>query len=78
MRNNPCKTELKVARSQRNRLRTIEKKLTDMSSEWDGLSGWRLKVTGWPERSVSICRHWKNNFRNGLRGVAAGRMTNEH
>ncbi|EAA6923030.1 hypothetical protein DRV60_21485 [Salmonella enterica subsp. enterica] len=33
MRNNPCKTELKVARSQRNRLRTIEKKLTDMSSE---------------------------------------------
>lgn len=47
MRNNPCKTELKVARSQRNRLRTIEKKLTEMSSEWDGLS---------------ICRHWKNNF----------------
>ncbi|EBX7641455.1 hypothetical protein GTS13_004381 [Salmonella enterica] len=40
MRNNPCKTELKVARSQRNRLRTIEKKLTEMSSEWDGLSGW--------------------------------------
>ncbi|EAA7440447.1 hypothetical protein AHX56_24295 [Salmonella enterica subsp. enterica] len=33
MRNNPCKTELKVARSQRNRLRTIEKKLIDMSSE---------------------------------------------
>ena len=40
MRNHPCKTELKVARSQRNRLRTIEKKLPEMSSEWDGLSGW--------------------------------------
>ncbi|EMF7494920.1 hypothetical protein V4F93_004324 [Salmonella enterica] len=40
MRNNPWKTELKVARSQRNRLRTIENKLTEMSCEWDGLSGW--------------------------------------
>ncbi|KAF1366280.1 hypothetical protein [Yokenella regensburgei] len=40
MRNTPCKTELKVARSQRNRLRTIAKNLTEMSCEWDGLSGW--------------------------------------
>ncbi|WP_374257204.1 hypothetical protein [Yokenella regensburgei] len=40
MRNNPCKTELKVARSQRNRLRTIAKNLAEMSCEWDGLSGW--------------------------------------
>lgn len=40
MRNNPCKTELKVARSQRNRLRTMTNKLAEMASEWDGLSGW--------------------------------------
>jgi len=40
MRNNPCKTELKVARSQRNRLRTMTNKLAEMTSEWDGLSGW--------------------------------------
>lgn len=40
MRNNPCKTELKVARSQRNKLRTISARLKEMCSEWDGLSGW--------------------------------------
>lgn len=40
MKNNPCKTELKVARSQRNRLRTIVNRLTEMTCEWDGLSGW--------------------------------------
>ena len=40
MRNNPCKTELKVARSQRNKLRTMSAKLKEMSCEWDGLSGW--------------------------------------
>ncbi|QHM78147.1 hypothetical protein C7M52_04178 (plasmid) [Mixta theicola] len=33
VRNNPWKTELKVARSQRNKLKT-------MCCEWDGLSGW--------------------------------------
>ncbi|AZV03640.1 hypothetical protein ELK40_00190 (plasmid) [Enterobacter sp. N18-03635] len=40
MRNNPCKTELKVARSQRNKLRTMSAKLKEMCCEWDGLSGW--------------------------------------
>ncbi|NWJ82868.1 hypothetical protein HX884_25455, partial [Enterobacter sp. SECR19-1250] len=30
MRNNPCKTELKVARSQRNKLRTMSAKLKEM------------------------------------------------
>lgn len=40
MRNNPWKTELKLARSQRTRLRTVCARLTDMSCEWDGLSGW--------------------------------------
>ena len=40
MRNNPCKTELKVARSQRNKLHTISSRLKDMTCEWDGLSGW--------------------------------------
>ena len=40
MRNNPCKTELKVARSQRNKLRTMSEKLKEMTCEWDGLSGW--------------------------------------
>ena len=38
MRNNPCKTELKVARSQRNKLRTMSAKLKEMCCEWDGLS----------------------------------------
>ncbi|UFM72053.1 hypothetical protein LO739_23475 (plasmid) [Leclercia adecarboxylata] len=40
MRNNPCKTELKVARSQLKKLRTMSEKLKEMSCEWDGLSGW--------------------------------------
>ncbi|UNC52603.1 hypothetical protein D5067_0023660 (plasmid) [Enterobacter huaxiensis] len=40
MRNNPRKTELKLARSQRNRLRTVCARFTDMPCEWDGLSGW--------------------------------------
>ncbi|MNE24279.1 hypothetical protein D3C80_1175650 [compost metagenome] len=40
MRNNPYKTELKVARSQRNRLKTISARLKEMSCEWDGMSGW--------------------------------------
>lgn len=40
IRNNPCKTELKIARSQRNRLRTISEKLAEMACEWDGFSGW--------------------------------------
>ncbi|KLP59627.1 hypothetical protein ABR39_00985 [Enterobacter genomosp. O] len=40
MRNNPWKTELKVARSQRNKLRTMSEKLKEMCYEWDGLSGW--------------------------------------
>ncbi|EJA1620461.1 hypothetical protein Q3R78_004550 [Salmonella enterica] len=40
MRNNPWKTELKVARSQRNKLKTMSEKLKEMCCEWDGLSGW--------------------------------------
>lgn len=40
MRNNPCKTELKVARSQHNKLRTMSARLKEMTCEWDGLSGW--------------------------------------
>ncbi|MNE58154.1 hypothetical protein D3C80_1531680 [compost metagenome] len=40
VRNNPCKTELKIARSQRNKLRTMSEKLKEMCCEWDGLSGW--------------------------------------
>lgn len=40
VRNNPCKTELKLARSQRNKLRTMSARLKDMSCEWDGISGW--------------------------------------
>lgn len=40
VRNNPCKTELKVARSQRNKLQTMSTKLKEMCCEWDGLSGW--------------------------------------
>lgn len=39
MRRNPYSIELKVARSQRRRLQTMLDKLTDMASEWDGLSG---------------------------------------
>ena len=31
MRNNPCKTELKVARSQLKKLRTISQKLKEMA-----------------------------------------------
>ena len=38
-RPNPYGQELKIARSQRKRLRTMINKLTDMSVEWDGLSG---------------------------------------
>ncbi|MEG5552345.1 hypothetical protein UXO11_22470 [Enterobacter wuhouensis] len=40
VRNNPWKTELKVARSQRNKLRTLSEKLKEMCCEWDGVSGW--------------------------------------
>ncbi|WP_404654363.1 hypothetical protein [Raoultella terrigena] len=40
MRNNPWKTELKVAHSQRNKLLTMSARLTEMTCEWDGLSGW--------------------------------------
>ncbi|HEY4436119.1 MAG TPA: hypothetical protein VGN40_08140 [Lelliottia sp.] len=40
VRNNPWKTELKVARSQRNKLKTMSEKLKEMCCEWDGLSGW--------------------------------------
>lgn len=36
MRNNPCKTELKVARSQRNRLRTMTNKLAEMARNGTG------------------------------------------
>ena len=38
-RSNPYRQELRVARSQRKRLQTIKDKITDMSVEWDGLSG---------------------------------------
>lgn len=40
MRNNPYKSELKAARRQRNRLKTISARLKEMSCEWDGVSGW--------------------------------------
>ena len=40
VRNNPWKTELKVARSQRKKLKTMSEKLKEMCCEWDGLSGW--------------------------------------
>lgn len=40
MRNNTYKSELKAARSQRNRLKTISARLKEMSCEWDGVSGW--------------------------------------
>ena len=40
MRNNPYKTHLKIARSQRNRPQTIQQRLTEMTCEWDGVSGW--------------------------------------
>ncbi len=38
-RANPYGQELKIARSQRKRLRTMIDKLADMAVEWDGLSG---------------------------------------
>ena len=38
-RANPYGQELKIARSQCKRLKTMINKLTDMSVEWDGLSG---------------------------------------
>ena len=40
MRNNPRKTELKVARSQRTKLRTMSAKLKETCCECAGLSGW--------------------------------------
>ncbi|WP_333855717.1 hypothetical protein [Leclercia sp.] len=55
MRNNPCKTELKVARSQRNKLRTMSEKLKEMTCEWDGLSGWL--ETESQQLSESIDKH---------------------
>lgn len=48
MRNNPWKTELKVARSQRNKLRTISARLKEMTCEWDGLIADGLKNQGCP------------------------------
>jgi len=39
MRSNPRTQEIKTARSQIRKLNTMLKKLQDMSSEWDGLSG---------------------------------------
>lgn len=39
MRSNPRSQEIKTARSQIRKLNTMLKKLQDMSSEWDGLSG---------------------------------------
>jgi len=54
MRNNPCKTELKVARSQRNKLRTMSAKLKEMCCEWDGLSGW-LETESEP---LILVRRW--------------------
>ncbi|HHT2664503.1 TPA: hypothetical protein ACTYSP_004168 [Citrobacter freundii] len=36
---NPYRQELKIARSQCKRLKTMINKLTNMSVEWDGLSG---------------------------------------
>lgn len=38
-RNNPYRDELKIARSQFRRLKTMVSKLTDMAVEWDGLCG---------------------------------------
>lgn len=38
-RANPYGQELKIARSQCRRLKTMIGKLTDMAIEWDGLSG---------------------------------------
>ncbi|HFK5768043.1 hypothetical protein [Enterobacter asburiae] len=55
MRNNPRKTELKVARSQRNKLRTMSAKLKEMCCEWDGLSGWL--ETESEQLAESIDRH---------------------
>ncbi|WP_370968066.1 hypothetical protein [Enterobacter wuhouensis] len=55
MRNNPCKTELKVARSQRNKLRNMSAKLKEMCCEWDGLSGWL--ETGSEQLAESIDKH---------------------
>ncbi|MCU6676666.1 hypothetical protein [Leclercia tamurae] len=55
MRNNPCKTALKVARSQRNKLRTMSEKLKEMTCEWDGLSGWL--ETESEQLSESIDKH---------------------
>lgn len=55
MRNNPCKTELKVARSQRNKLRTISARVKEMRCEWDGLSGWL--ETESEQLAESIDRH---------------------
>lgn len=38
-RAHPYGQELKIGRSQCKRLKTMADKLTDMSAEWDGLSG---------------------------------------
>lgn len=38
-KNNPYRDELKIARSQFRRLKTMASKLTDMAVEWDGLCG---------------------------------------
>ncbi|WP_233473714.1 hypothetical protein [Phytobacter diazotrophicus] len=57
VRNNPWKTELKLARSQLSKLRTMSAKLTEMTCEWDGLSGWLETET---ERLVeNILQHQK-------------------
>lgn len=36
---NPYREELKIARSQRKRLQTMNFRITDMATEWDGVSG---------------------------------------
>ncbi|EPZ8357828.1 hypothetical protein ACXWYY_003368 [Enterobacter hormaechei] len=38
-KSNPYRDELKIARSQFRRLKTLASKLTDMAVEWDGLCG---------------------------------------
>ena len=48
IRNNPCKTELKTARSQRNRLQTISEKLAEMACKWEGsVAGSKREARRW-------------------------------
>ncbi|MDI3416077.1 hypothetical protein [Pantoea sp. V106_11] len=50
-------TELKTARSQRRKLSTIRAKITEMVSEWDGLSG--PLETGTEQLLVALDEHIK-------------------